>query len=245
MTFSASSLTQGVDTANLTNYVTASITPAANKLILATVVGNFSLNATAPVSPTLAGNGLTWVKVNSVDFEVDTTTTFWSHIAIFRAMGAAPTSGVVSITWAATTDTCIWNFTMLDGAITTGSAGDTAIIQSAATRNVGSASTSALTVTLASFSNINNGTFAAFGASGAPAGASFTAVAATGFTILATTGGELCTCGTEWRADNTVSAAISFVKQYKGIGGVALEIGFSAVAAAFVARLRMLTGAGY
>src|SRR3989344_9550990 len=44
-------------------FITASITPTANRLVLAAIAGSAAAD---PAPPTLSGNGLTWVQVATV-----------------------------------------------------------------------------------------------------------------------------------------------------------------------------------
>lgn len=86
------SLTTGGDSANLTAYTTASISPTADRLLLAAVV--FSTSTTVILPPTLTGLGLTWTFVNSVVAGSDD-----RLLCVYKAVtGASPGSGAVTIT---------------------------------------------------------------------------------------------------------------------------------------------------
>ena len=86
MAISALNLTSGTNTANLASYSTDSITPSANKLILAAVSLQDSADSGAP---TLSGNGLTWIQIDSL---VYSTTGGGHRLTLFRAMGSSPST---------------------------------------------------------------------------------------------------------------------------------------------------------
>lgn len=201
-------LTSGVDGTDATSYTTASITPGANNLILVDV---FTHNAD---TPTLSGNGLTYVLVDS---RVDVFSVF-----VFRAMGAAPSTGAITIDFgAATQNRCGWIVSQLDTVDTEGANGSGAVVQSAS--NAASV-VSSLTVTLADFANTNNATYGAFVATSAAVGIA----PGTGFTQIADQQLE-ATFSThmfaEWRNDNdtSVDASTEDVSNTSW-RGVALEI---------------------
>jgi len=123
MTVNAFHLTTATNTTNASPWVTASITPAANRLVLAYVgvVGT----ATAASTPTLSGCGLNWVVVAT------TGTNAVHENVLFRAMGASPTAGAVTITSTVTSPTrCNWSISEFDGVDTSGTDGSGAIVQS-------------------------------------------------------------------------------------------------------------------
>ena len=94
MAISAINLTSGSDVIAGTSATTESISPGANKLILASVSSRRN-DSVDPLAPSLSGNGLTWVQVNSIVY--DTTSTSRRTITTFRAMGSSPSSGAVTI----------------------------------------------------------------------------------------------------------------------------------------------------
>lgn len=103
-----------------TTYTTASITPTANRLILAAVVTSVGTGL-API-PTVTGCNLTW------DLAV-TSPAGLRTVFIFRAMGAAPTAGPLTITSPSTVTSALWQVVEWTGAATTGTNGDGAIVQ--------------------------------------------------------------------------------------------------------------------
>ena len=200
------------DDSNLTTYTTASITPLANRLILAWVVNT---KATTPDLPTLTGNDLTWVQVATTTFNVIAVPT--SRVTLFRAMGSSPTAGAVSIDFAGVTQTsCAWSITTFNNVDTSGTNGSGAIAQSA-TNNVDT--DTSLTVTLAAFERASNATAGGFGTSLAAnitVGSGYAALG-NGQTTLPPS--EI---GTEWRNDNDTSVDASF--GVGNAGGIAVEL---------------------
>lgn len=171
MAISASNLATTGDSVDRTSYATGSITPTANKLILAWV---YSIAAAAPNTPTATGNGLTWV---AIDNQIDNANL--RKITLFRAMGSSPSSGAVTFDFAGQTQTGAgWSIVQYTDMDTTGTNGSGAIVQSAKAQSVGS--TTSLTVTLAAFGSTGNATVGGFGiplnTAGQPAvGSGFTA----------------------------------------------------------------------
>jgi len=154
MTITASLLTSAYNNADQTSYATASITPPAGQLILAWV---YNRKAAPTAAPTLSGNGLTWVGVAT-----ETTITDNGRLTLFRAMGAAPSAGAVTIDFAGITQIgCAWAIVAYNNVDTSGTDGSGAIVQSAT--NLLLANGMALTVTLAAFASALNATAGAIG----------------------------------------------------------------------------------
>ena len=150
-------LAVGNNTANQKVYSTASISPAPNALITVAVMGHNSTSASA--SPTLSGGGMAaWTVVGTVTFDAGTTP--HKRLTIYRAMSAAPGSGLLTITWSGTQSNCQWIVSQWDGVDVTGVNGAGAIGQT------GSNSVDAgngLTVTLGALAGPNNGVYGVFG----------------------------------------------------------------------------------
>lgn len=127
-------LTEGSSTTDLSVYNTASITPSSNVLVLAVVSVGDSTAAVPNI--TVTGNGLTWVL--AVERVAATTT---RRTAIFRAMGASPTTGNVSFTLtggSGTGENCAWRIVEFSGVSTIGSNGAGAVRQSVSNNGSGS-----------------------------------------------------------------------------------------------------------
>jgi hypothetical protein len=141
-------LTAGSNTTDASSYATATILPDPNRLVLAAIEVS---KASAVPTPTLSGCGLTWVQVGTAAFATT------SRCTLFRAMGSAPTSGVVTISAASTTGAAwsIWEFGNVD---TSGTNGSAAIVQSN-TGSDNSATSATFSITLAAFASANNATY--------------------------------------------------------------------------------------
>ena len=118
-------LTSFQDSTDATSYATASITPTANYLVLASVT---SSKSGTPDTPTLSGNSLTWVQYNQIAYDTSgtqRTTTF------FRAMGASPSAGALTADFGGATQTaCVIVVDQFSGVDTSGTNGSGAIVQS-------------------------------------------------------------------------------------------------------------------
>jgi hypothetical protein len=214
MAINATLLLEGGSTDNQsTPKDTASYTPSANVLVLAAIAISFASDQTV----TLSGNGLTWVEVATRTFD-----TTLKRITLFRAMGASPTTGALTITPNGALTGWAWGIQEFSGVDTSGTNGSGAIVQSATAAGTGSQ-----VATLAAFADaVNNATF------GAIAGDTNAApTVSAGFTELAANNGA--TPGrnllTEWRLgeDTTVGNGMGGAAQ---IGIIAAEIKMAAAA---------------
>lgn len=133
-------LTSGNSIANAASYSTAIVSPSADRLVLA-----FVLNARAAfqqaATPVLTGNGLTWEVVQTVTAgPLDD-----RRLTCFRAMGAAPSAGALTIGFGAETqDLCAWSVFEYDGVDTSGANGAGAVAQSSSQTGTGTSLTVAL-----------------------------------------------------------------------------------------------------
>ena len=149
---SATSLTSGSATANATSFTTASITPGSNTLVLAFVFGFRTIGSDS--TPTLSGNGLTWVNIDHRGLGCSN-----ENMTLFRAMGAAPSAGAVTIDYGvATHDAAAWSIVEFSGVDTSGTDGSGAIVQ-IASGNAATCSDTSETATLAAFGSADNGTY--------------------------------------------------------------------------------------
>lgn len=202
MSISVTSLTSGGDNTSQTSYVTASITPSANKLILLWLA---SYSSIAPSSMT--GNGLTWVQV--------ATRLAAYGVCLYRAMGASPSSGAVTINFASSPIRLVWGIAEFDGVDTSGTNGSGAIVQSATDE---SHNTGTLTVTLGAFGSANNATFGTFGHGS-------TLNPESGYTEIseASVGSPIVYTNGQWRVDNDTSVVCNGNGSF-WMGGVVVEI---------------------
>lgn len=207
-----SSLTGSFSTTDATSYTTASITPTANALVLLTVL---SVQTGGPPVPTVTGNGLTWVEEES---NLNTTTNN-RRITIFRAMGASPSTGTITIDFAGNTQArCIWSVSEYTGVDTSGTNGSGAIVQKTETSATPGNATS-VTLTLSAFSDTSNMAYGAmwlFSAEDITNGSGFTS-------IYENSSGEGAqNMSTEYKLnDNTVDWSWTSNVTY---GAIALEI---------------------
>lgn len=119
MAVSATQLTAGGTTTDGNSFTTASITPTANRLITV-VIGLQGSTGTPALS--VSGCGLTWVQVDNNPLASSTRAT-----AIFRAMGASPTTGALTISTTNNVTNIFWGVAEWTGMDTSGTNGSGAI----------------------------------------------------------------------------------------------------------------------
>src|SRR5687767_13823040 len=128
MAVTATALTGAMNNVDQSSYATASITPTANRLILCFVQSR----ASSAAVPTLTGCGLTWVQVST---GANSTTAL--RLTLFRAMGAAPSTGALTIDFGGQVQAnCSWSVVEFDGVDTSGTNGSGAIVQASAINEV-------------------------------------------------------------------------------------------------------------
>ena len=210
MPIAFTNLTHSGDSTNATVYTTASISPGANRLVLLAILA--SRTGATPDDPTISGNGLTWVQVAARTGGASST----KRLTVYRAMGASPSTGAITLTFANQLNGCNWLVVDVDPVDTGGTNGSAAVVQSAV--NSAAAATS-LTVTLAAFADAANVTFGAFGTD-----ISGNITPGTGFTEIgeASTASPVLTIESEYQLanDTTVDATTASAN----ILGIALEI---------------------
>lgn len=216
-----SNLTAGVNTSTASSFNTASVSPSANNLILLSVSCRRT-DSTQPVAPTVTGNGLTWVKVNEIYFDTDSTSR--KSLFVFRAMGSSPSSGAITMDYGAQSITqTTWQVNQASGVDTSGTNGSGAIVQSATNKDEVSGG-GTLTVTLSAFSNSNNATFGAFACDTVGAGPTV----GSGFTMIGSNDDQSNTVsqsGSEWKSTNDTSVDMTFASAAGAkMGGIAVEI---------------------
>lgn len=207
MAITVNHLTAGGSTTNTNSYATASITPGANRLVLAVV------STKSPDAPTvtLTGNGLTWVEVASIS-----TGGTVAQVQVFRAMGASPSAGAITISDSVSVNGCAWHIVEFDGVDTGGTNGSAAVVQSK-TGN-GNAGSGSVTLDNA-FGSADNATYG-----GVHHAANEGITAGSGFSVVgATFGGHTNpanSAAAEWQAgnDSTIDASWSTSSQWAIIG---------------------------
>jgi len=146
----ATQLTAGSSITDGTSYNTASISPAANKLIILAV----SSSGGPAQIPTVTGCGLTWELFDSQPIILD-----GQRLSVFRAMGASPTTGALTISFTATNFVCLWSVVEIDNAYASTDNGLSAIGVSGKATNFGA--TNSFVATLPKFSDALNATLVA------------------------------------------------------------------------------------
>lgn len=158
MAITAATLTSAGITTDGTTFTTASITPGANRLVLASVFGRVA-SGTTP-TPTLSGNGLTWVLMGQ------TATGAATRICcLYRAMGAAPTAGAVTITVSAAWDGAIWQISEFTGVDTSGTNGSGAIVAGSFVNFKSPSTVTSVSVALGATVSAGNAAYGAVGIS--------------------------------------------------------------------------------
>ena len=209
---SAADLTTSGTNVDGTSTATASITPAANTLILAAITSEVASGTSN--EPTATGNGLTWVVVNT---RVQGT----FRLTVFRTCGAAPSAGAVTFSFAGQTQASFtWSVVSVSGASISGAQCADAVVQSAVNGDI---ITTTLTVTLAAFANAANGTFGAFGIDN-----NVVFTAGSGFALIEQQGCCVSRTAFEWKDTNDTSVDITWVSNSRSMG-VALELAPSTI----------------
>lgn len=236
-TVGISNLTSGADTDGGSSSTTASISPASNALILLAVDQRTGITAD-PNQPTISGNGLAWVLIGTIVY--DSTSSSRKRVSLFRAMGASPSSGTVTIDFGGQANTDVhWVIDQFTNVDTSGANGSGAIVQSA-TNEDESGSASSLTVTLATLASTRNISYGAFGMSTETGYA-----VGSGFTLLGTANSFAGSSRvlTEYRRspDSTVDMTLTASL----IGGIAIEIKAKDTGSILIDRFSGTENSGY
>jgi hypothetical protein len=212
-TVTHSLLEQGQELADQSSYVTDIINPEADRLLLVAVAARASASIN---TPTLSGNGLTWVLVDGGEYDGVEFRGVW----VFRSMGPSPTSGAITIDFGGQTQLhALWVVSTFNNMDTSGSNGAGAIVQ--VVNNFPATSETSLTVTLAAFGSNENATYGALSHEGnglddINAGGGFSEIAeeqASSSTILQS----------QWRDDPDTGVDWSWTNSSLP-GGIAVEI---------------------
>jgi hypothetical protein len=103
-------LAENTNTSQLTAYPTSSYTPTAGRLIVA---GTLITASSAPGTPTLTGNGLTWSLIDEIGYSTLAAPT--KLLSVFQAPVISPSSGACEIASSSGTLTsCTWSIVELD-----------------------------------------------------------------------------------------------------------------------------------
>jgi hypothetical protein len=126
----ATRLTSGINGTDATSFTTASISPAANNLILAVCASYANVGVASPVVDSVTGGGMTtWDSVGTI--QQNDSGILLEQLTIFRALQASPTSGTLTFNFGTDSlEICAWSIVQFSGVETSGTNGDTAVRQS-------------------------------------------------------------------------------------------------------------------
>lgn len=152
VSITSTNLTSGVQTSTGVSINTASITPTANTVIIASVAGRNNSGATN-VTPTISGLGLTWINLGSVKDGSGGS----RSVTLFGAeVGSSPSPGVITFSYGSTTQqNFFWSVDQFTGLTTNGS---NLLVQQAGASPV-SGSYSGITVTLGTLASSSDAIF--------------------------------------------------------------------------------------
>jgi hypothetical protein len=149
----ASHLLTDFSTTDGTVFTTVSVTPTASNLQLLFIA--VSTSSTAPTSLTVTGAGLTWVQHQVTGGSTQ------RNLFMFRALGASPSAGALTITSGVTLTGCSWSLTQFTGMDATGTNGSGALVSGqTAEDHLSGGDNTTMNVSLASAPNSANATFA-------------------------------------------------------------------------------------
>lgn len=210
---------------------TASVTPGSNKLMLL-AVSSKTTSSTDPNIPSISGNGLTWVQVGS-SVVFDPTSSSRRRITLFRALGASPSTGAITISFSGQSQsTILWTLDEVSGMDTSGTNGSGAIVQSN-TNNSQATPITSFSVTLSAFADINNATYGCFAQDG-----SSQSIEGSGFTKYgdANNSSDFLWLMSEFKDSNdtSVDVTIGGGDWADTMGGIAVEIKAAAVTGTYV-----------
>jgi hypothetical protein len=198
-------LTANNHDSDLSSYATASVSPGANELITVMVLSRAVSGTTN--APTLSGNGLTYVQ--------EETGVDGNRVSCFRAMGASPSAGAITIDFAGQTQMyCYWKVVAWGSVDTGGTNGSAAVVQSVFAKDT--ATNAGLTITLAAFGSASNATYGAVRAGEAITPGS-------GFTEISESTGDAI-FEDQWKNSSDTSVDWSWTSNGAFALGIAIEI---------------------
>lgn len=203
-----STLTSGTANTVLTSQATASVSPTANTYIDLTVV---YYSPGSHITITASGNSLTYVEVGHANLDAD------AGIYKFRALGASPSAGAITIAVSGTALSLLWAVEQYTGIDTSGTNGSGAVVQSntvvdqtgtAAVTMSTPAADSAMIVGFAQYDDFTTG------------------VPDTPYTELVdiTESGTQMGLITAWNIPGDTSPSINFTPNAPEISGIAIEL---------------------
>ena len=150
-------LTSSNSVEDASSYQTASVKPDANALVLLFVTHSTPIFVVGPpTTPTVSGNGLVWLRVQTVTFGGQND----RRLTCFRAMATAPAEGAVTMDFGGQNqDYCAWSLFEYTDVDIDGS-GAAAVAQSSVAAGSGASLTVALTPSADSARNVSVGALA-------------------------------------------------------------------------------------
>jgi hypothetical protein len=220
------------------SFTTASVTPTTNDLILLSVSARRG-DSTNPTTPSVTGNGLTWVQIGT-DLQFDTAGSSRKTFFLFRALGTASAGTIVINFGAQTITNATWIVDDVSGIDTSGTNGSGAIVQTNSHATQTGAQTSE-SVTLSAFGSSNNYAYGVF--SNDTGNNSW--VVGSGFSLVISSpdSNSMDNISEDKINTTTVNATFTNVAGVNS-GVIAVEIKAAAVAATAPAGLRTLLGVG-
>jgi hypothetical protein len=153
MALAFTNLTVDESTTDGSSFATASVSPAANNLIVVAVA--YRRSGSGFVVPTVSGAGLTFDMVNGGEY------TAGRGVVFFRALSASPSTGAITIDFGAVTVLSLcWSVDQASGVDTSGTNGAGAVVQSL--ENTPGTNGTALAASLAAFGSANNAAYGVF-----------------------------------------------------------------------------------
>lgn len=104
-------LTENASTVDGLQFVTASVTPAANRPVY---IGIAHVGTTATLPSSVTGCGLTWNLVQSAPFLGSGI----RRLNVYEAIGAAPSAGAITIDFGSSQSSCVWSVISVPNAAT-------------------------------------------------------------------------------------------------------------------------------
>jgi len=168
----------------------ASWTPGANELCLC-LIANRGSNTPGNYNSAVSGNGLTWVNVLNQD-----DTQGQINLSVWRAMGASPTTGAVTVTFAVDPTACSFQLLRISGVKQGGTNGSAAIGNTASVDTGGTDTTPATTSVTTTANNSRVIGFASGRGQTYTVGSGFTAIA---INQTANSGGSVARSNSEYK----------------------------------------------
>ncbi len=231
MAVTATLLDGQLDDVARSTYITASKSPTSNRLQLLAVELHDATPATPP-TPTVTGCGLTWDLVTTLLFA----TSNQRKIAIYRAQGASPSTGTLSIAVGSAVTRAFWHWLEFAG-MKIGNNGADAVVQFASNTSTptwtgANPETFSLSITLAAFGNAGNAAFSFWGTNGTAAGNSLAATPKAGWTEISEQFGPAVAtglCESQFRDSPDTIPSVDITKtgttvHNAAFAGIALEV---------------------